>query len=871
LAVDPEEHFKIVAVSSNTPSFLHRFMDARQIIGLSIADAISAGFEEETIARYRVGRLRGTVPWRSTLRKPEVSEDMDSEVHCHAGLIVIELQTSFPGEDYKALMASRQLQESFVDLQESEPDIESLARVAARAIRSLLDYERVIIYRFAEDWHGQAIAEDMNSDWLQSLEKLHFPESDIPFQARQLYRKSHKRWVADRDATAIPILMDPASVHKTIDLSFAHLRSLSPIHLEYHRNMGVNGSMSLSILDGDRLWGLVICHHRRPHHPSPGQRLAAIVLTNAFALRVGPAEHADSEQARRANLAHLADLFTHMADADDVTGSLTTGGVTVAGMFSSTGAAVIENGAVTLLGVTPPDLAVRALGIWLSQVSDPSKVFHTDRLSAVYPRWESHAAVANGILSIFLSDDRADMLLFFRPEEAQLISWGGNPDKGTDHASSMIPRHSFEKWVSMRRGFARAWLPWELESAESLRQGIKDVIVRSLRRIKELAADRERLVNQLIESNKALERTAQSEERSRITLKAVVDHALDGIITIDEHGSILSFNAACTVMFGYMLDEVMGKNIKMLMPEPYHDEHDGYLSNYVTTGNAKIIGTFGREVSARRKNGSVFAMNLSVSSFTVDNVRHFSGIIRDITKQKQLENNRERLLVQLTESNAELERFAYVASHDMQEPLRTVLNFTQVLVRDYADVLDDEGKEYLSIVGDSAGRMREMVHDLLEYARLGQEGMTLGDVDTDLELTHVRRNLTELVADTNALITWGELPTIWGNAVQIMRLLQNLISNAIKYQPPDRIPAVHVAASKEHGHWLFSVRDNGLGIDPAFIKEVFEPYRRLHSWKSIKGTGLGLAVCRRIVENHGGRIWANSAPGHGTTMFFTLP
>jgi two-component system sensor kinase FixL len=149
--------------------------------------------------------------------------------------------------------------------------------------------------------------------------------------------------------------------------------------------------------------------------------------------------------------------------------------------------------------------------------------------------------------------------------------------------------------------------------------------------------------------------------------------------------------------------------------------------------------------------------------------------------------------------------------------------------------------------------------------------MTLGDVDTDLELTHVRRNLTELVADTNALITWGELPTIWGNAVQIMRLLQNLISNAIKYQPPDRIPAVHVAASKEHGHWLFSVRDNGLGIDPAFIKEVFEPYRRLHSWKSIKGTGLGLAVCRRIVENHGGRIWANSAPGHGTTMFFTLP
>jgi len=374
-----------------------------------------------------------------------------------------------------------------------------------------------------------------------------------------------------------------------------------------------------------------------------------------------------------------------------------------------------------------------------------------------------------------------------------------------------------------------------------------------------------------IELAESAEHAAQSDERSRVTLKAVVDNAVDGIITIGEDGRITSYNAACTAIFGYTLDEVMGKNLKMLMPEPYHGEHDGYLSSYITTGNAKIIGTSGREVKALRKDRSVFPMDLSVSSFTVDGVRYFSGIVRDITKQKQMEDNRERLLVQLTDSNTELERFAYVASHDMQEPLRMVLNFTQVIVRKYADVLDEEGKEYLQIVSNSAGRMRAMVHDLLEYARLGREGMSLSDVNLELELSHVRANLMEIIAETKAVITSGELPTIRGSAVQLMRLLQNLTANAIKYQPPDQIPVIHIGASRENDFWLFSVRDNGLGIDAAFIKEIFEPYRRLHHWESIKGTGLGLAVCKKIVENHGGRIWAVSTPGASTTIFFTLP
>ncbi len=376
---------------------------------------------------------------------------------------------------------------------------------------------------------------------------------------------------------------------------------------------------------------------------------------------------------------------------------------------------------------------------------------------------------------------------------------------------------------------------------------------------------------QMAEANSQLKALyEQTLERGRVTLSAVVDNVLDGIITIDEKGHIESFNKACTTIFGYRPEEVMGQNIKMLMPEPYHAEHDGYLSSYVTTGAAKIIGTSGREVRARRKDGAIFPMDLAVSAVTIDGVRHFSGIIRDITVLKAAEEARERLLVRLTESNTELERFAYVASHDMQEPVRMVLNFSQVIIRDYGKLLDENGKEYLNIISDSAMRMRDMVRDLLAYARLGHEGMNFAEVDLAVELTHVLKNLSQLISDTGAVITFDALPKLHGNAVQLMRLMQNLIANAIKYQPAGQLAAVHIGVTGDCDNWQFTVKDNGLGIAEQFVTEIFEPFRRLHNWEAIQGTGLGLSVCRKIAENHGGRIWATSTAGEGSTIFFTI-
>ena len=199
-----------------------------------------------------------------------------------------------------------------------------------------------------------------------------------------------------------------------------------------------------------------------------------------------------------------------------------------------------------------------------------------------------------------------------------------------------------------------------------------------------------------------------------------------------------------------------------------------------------------------------------------------------------------------------------------------MLSFSQLLEQEYAGVLDQDGQEYLRIIGSSAQRMRNMIRDLMDYARLDGERQNFSAIDLRQVLISVEENLRQLISESGAVITCGALPEVHGSAVQIMRLLQNLIINAIKYQPAGQTPRLHLFAAQESGATVFHLQDNGIGINPAFIDEIFQPFRRLHSWEQVQGSGLGLAVCRKIVEGHGGRIWASSVPGEGTIISFTL-
>jgi PAS domain S-box-containing protein len=250
--------------------------------------------------------------------------------------------------------------------------------------------------------------------------------------------------------------------------------------------------------------------------------------------------------------------------------------------------------------------------------------------------------------------------------------------------------------------------------------------------------------------------------------------------------------------------------------------------------------------------------------------RRLVGVNIDITERRKTEEDMARLLSELQRSNKELEQFAYIASHDLQEPLRMIASYVQLLEQKYKGRLDEKADKYIYFAVDGALRMQNLIEALLAYSRVTTRGAPFDPVDTNLVFTHVVVNLSAVIKENHAVVTKDPLPTVRGDEAQLAQLFQNLIGNAIKFRKPDTPPLVHVSAKKARKQWAFSVRDNGIGMEAKYFDRIFQIFQRLHTHAEYPGTGIGLAICKRIVERHGGRIWLESAPGEGTTFFFTL-
>jgi signal transduction histidine kinase len=251
-------------------------------------------------------------------------------------------------------------------------------------------------------------------------------------------------------------------------------------------------------------------------------------------------------------------------------------------------------------------------------------------------------------------------------------------------------------------------------------------------------------------------------------------------------------------------------------------------------------------------------------------VTRMTGVLLDITERKLAEARLHRLLVELERSNKELELFAYVASHDLQEPLRMVSSYTQLLERRYSDRLDGDAREFIAYAVDGASRMQRLINDLLEFSRVSTRGKPLAQTNVGEVIENVRANLSLAIEDAGAHITSDPLPVVPADAGQLGQLFQNLIGNGIKFRNGDR-PEVHVGVTEREDHWQFSVRDNGIGIEAQYFDRIFVIFQRLHTKGEYPGTGIGLALCKRIVERHGGRIWLESKPNEGSTFYFTIP
>ena len=224
----------------------------------------------------------------------------------------------------------------------------------------------------------------------------------------------------------------------------------------------------------------------------------------------------------------------------------------------------------------------------------------------------------------------------------------------------------------------------------------------------------------------------------------------------------------------------------------------------------------------------------------------------------------------LRRSNHELQQFASIASHDLQEPLRSVGNFAGLLKGRYGDQLNEEAKDWLDRIVNAAQRMSQLVRDLLAYSRVESRAEPFQSVDCNAVVDEVVRGLSAAIEESDATVTRGDLPTLFADRTQLGQLLQNLIANAIKFRGNEP-PFIHIGVEEQNGHWRFSVRDNGIGIAPRFQQQIFEVFRRLHRGEKFAGTGIGLAICRRVVHRHGGDIGVVSQPGEGSTFFFTIP
>jgi PAS domain S-box-containing protein len=359
---------------------------------------------------------------------------------------------------------------------------------------------------------------------------------------------------------------------------------------------------------------------------------------------------------------------------------------------------------------------------------------------------------------------------------------------------------------------------------------------------------------------------AQMEGRYRGLLEA----APDAMVVVDQGGEIVLLNVQAEKQFGYRRDELLGQKVKNIIPEGFAERLIADGTRTAAEALAQQIRT-GIELSGRRKDGSEFPIEMMLSPLESTEGILVTAAIRDIGVRKKSEEHLLKTVGELQRSNDELEQFAYVASHDLQEPLRMVASYTQLLAKRYKGKLDADADEFIGYAVDGSNRMQGLIQDLLAYSRAGAAGKTLREISSESALKEALTNLRASIGESGAVVTHDALPEITTDETQLAQVFQNLVGNGIKYRSAE-VPHIHVSATKNAGNeWIFSVRDNGLGIDPQYFERIFILFQRLHGRKEFKGTGIGLAICKKILERLGGRIWVESQPQKGSTFFFALP
>jgi PAS domain S-box-containing protein len=433
---------------------------------------------------------------------------------------------------------------------------------------------------------------------------------------------------------------------------------------------------------------------------------------------------------------------------------------------------------------------------------------------------------------------------FFTPEDAA----AGKPQAAL-RAAVAAGRYEEENW-RVRKDGSRFWA---------------DVVITAVRDEGGALVGFAKVTRDLTERKRAEQALRASEERFRIL--AVT--ANDAILSADAQGHVTYFNPGAERIFGYTAEEVAGRPLTMLMPERFRDAHRAGLARYVATGEARVIGKT-VELAGVKKDGTEFPLELSLAAWKHGAEMAFTAVIRDITSRKEGEEQLRRYAAQLEAANKELEAFSYSVSHDLRAPLRSIDGFSQALLEDYRDRLDDSGRDFLQRVRAASQRMAMLIDDLLSLSRVTRGELQMRDVDLSAVAAVLAAELQRNDPQRDVRFTIAPGLVTRGDAGLLRIVLQNLLGNAWKFTGK-RAPAhVDVGATAHNGRRAFYVRDDGAGFDMAYAAKLFGAFQRLHASDEFPGSGIGLATVQRIIHRHGGDVWAEGAPGRGATFYFTL-
>ncbi|MBO9675598.1 MAG: GAF domain-containing protein [Sphingobacteriaceae bacterium] len=586
--------------------------------------------------------------------------------------------------------------------------VSALLKGAAQEIKKLIQYDRIMVYKFLEDGHGEVVAEEKEPD-LEPFFGLHYPASDIPKQARALYKLNLTRLIADVNTDDSPILTHKEN--EALDLTNGSLRAVSPIHIQYLKNMGVHSSFSISLIAHGELWGLIACHNYSPkfidYKAREGAKLIGQILSSALEYRQEEEDAKVIEQFK--NTANV--LSEHLTRDKYLIEAITTHKRTILEATKATGVAVIFENELKTIGNVPLEKDIIELSEWLKTNTGES-LYYTHQLPEIYSPAKKYKSIASGILSCTLNKEIGEMIIWFKPEMITTVNWAGNPEKpiapSENGLLNLSPRKSFEIWSQVVNNTSEKWMAEEITS---------------VLRIREI------------------------------------------IIT-----------------------------------------HINKKANEIRLLNEKLQVAY-----------------------------------------------------------EELDTFSYTISHDLRTPLTSIKTYAELMLKN--KTIDENGQKMLSRILIGADKMNFLIKEILNLARVGRSDINSETVDMESLLQDIRNEVWSAFKADRTELVLGQLLNIKGDKTQIAQVFTNLIGNAVKYSSMVGKPKVGISSYIDEGEIIYKVEDNGIGIDNRYYDRVFELFKRMDNVKEIEGTGVGLAIVKRIVEKHNGRVWFESKLNVGSTFF----